>query len=511
MSNSREVSWNPVTLTEARVGKTGYNPAYTTSYLSPTGYNEMIQNCGDRFTRLRNYHEADVSSPEISRALDALAEDISGQNGSNTDEEILFIEYPDDTKIKKTTMKMTNNILDVWDKRTGMSDKLFNRVRKALKYGSTFYRINPDGTLMHLPTERFVGYVLSETNEEEVTHYIYNKNFPLIEDLYKKNKNSRINYTGKQDLDFISVDDLLILKFGEGPFGKSIIEPAYKTYRRMQLIEDAVVIFRVTNSQTKTVYYIDTGNLQGPKRQKVVEEQKSRLLQKQTVKGKALDTEYDPMSFDENYFIPTSSNGRGSRIEQLQPNSNLGELGDLKWFKNKLAASLRVPASITDVNDDEQHQFNDMRVGSIYQAEMRYMGYTKRLKRDILPAINKAFKDFAREREFVVDEGLAINIADSQNFASYKNMELNQTALNIYNATLQIDSLSKRFALQKYLELDQEEIQYNEEQKLYEKGMTKEQIKNMPREHIDNLVYGDGRVGSEYGIEASGGSGGGRW
>ena len=510
MSNSKEVSWNPVTLTETRVGRTGYNPAYTTSYLSPTGYNDMIQNCGDRFTRLKNYHEADISSPEISRALDALAEDISGQNGDNETSDILFIKYPEDKKFKVTTMKMTNSILDTWDKRTKMSDELFNRIRSALKYGSRFYRINADGSLTHLPTERFVGYILSENNEEEVTHYIYNKNFPLIEDLYKKNKNSRTHYSGKQDLDFISVEDLLIIKIGDGPFGKSIIEPAYKTYRRMQLIEDAVVIFRVTNSQTKTVYYIDTGNLQGPKRQKVVEEQRVRLLQKQTVKGKALDSEYDPMSFDENYFIPTSSNGRGSRIEQLQPNSNLGELGDLKWFKNKLAAALRVPPSITDVHDDEQSQFNDMRVGSIYQTEMRYMGYVKRLKRSILPAINKAFKDFAKDREFVVDEDLEVDIADSQNFASYKNMELNQTALNIYNATLQIDSLSKRFALQKYLELDEEEIAYNEQQKLFEKGLTKEQIKEMPQEHIDNLVYGDGRVGSEYGIEAQSG-GGGRW
>jgi hypothetical protein len=278
----------------------------------------------------------------------------------------------------------------------------------------------------------------------------------------------------------------------------------------MQLIEDAIVIFRVTNSQTKTVYYIDTGNLQGPKKQKAVEEQRLRLLQKQTVKGKSLDSEYDPMTFDENYFVPTSSNGRGSRIEQLQPNSNLGELGDLKWFKNKLAASLRVPPSITDVHDDEQSQFNDMRVGSIYQTEMRYMGYAKRLKRKFEVSLDANFKKFAKDRDFVVHEDHCVHIADSQNFAAYKEMELNQTSLNIFNSTLQIESLSKKHALQKYLNFGQDDIKYNEQQKLSEMGLTPEQIKGMPQEHIDNMVYGDKHVASEYGLEADK-SGGNRW
>ena len=511
MQQMTEHKWNPVNLQEGVSSKQGYQ---INSYAaSSSWYNKQLQNDGTRLTRLRRYDEADYTSIEISKALDTIAEDVSSCNAD--DQDIIYLDYPDDTKVKKTTMKIAKEMLELWDERTLTSENLFEWARYTLKNGSKFFRKNKDGTLKHLPTERMIGYVLSKDDESKVTHYIYDPEGPLI-DRYNNNKTSSYMYSpstaNKTDkYEFLSIDDLLILKVGDGPFGESIIEKVYRVWKQMTLVEDAVLIYRVVRAPERRIYYVDVGNLQGPKREQAIEKQRLRLMQKQASKGNSQNvaSEYDPHSTGEDIFIPTNSSGKGSRVETLPPGGNVGEIGDLKWFANKMAAGLRVPKSLTDVHSDEDRdQFNDARVGSIYQTEMRYMGMVNRYKKAFIKVFEKNFRDFCKDRDFVIPEDAEFKITESQSFSLYKEMELNQTALNIFNSTLQIDSLSKKFALQKYLNFDQEEIRINEDSKLREMGLDDKTIKDMPQEHRDNLVYGDAHVGSEYGIEASGGGGG---
>lgn len=512
-----EVTWKPLRLNEGRTHR--YTAGIDAVSVSVGWYNDLVRNEGDRFSRLMRYYEADEHSVEISAALDTIAEDISSCNADDRD--ILFHEYPDDSKLKKTTVRIIGEMLGLWGKRTGANDQLFNWVRYALKYGIKFFSRNNDGTLRHLPTERFVGYVLSEEDEEKVTHYIYNPKGELIEDKIRGVSKRGAVLGGRQDYKFIPVEDLVIIKVGEGAFGKSIIDRVYRIWRQMTLLEDAVVIYRVVRSSERIVYYIDTGNLQGPKREAILERQRLRLQQKQFSynhrNGQTrVETEYNPSSMTENIFIPTNANGRGSRVDVLQSGVNLGELGDLKYFANKMAAGLRVPKSLTDVHAEEgqQAQYSDMRVGSIYQTEMRYMGMIKRYKAYIEPVLDREFREFCKERDFIVPEEAVLKITESQSFSFYKEMELHQVSLNLYNATLQVEPLSKKVAMQKYLNFDLEEIRGNEIQKLSEMGLEPDKIKDMPQEHIDNLVYGDKRVAKDYGIqpkEDAGSIGGRRW
>jgi hypothetical protein len=236
-------------------------------------------------------------------------------------------------------------------------------------------------------------------------------------------------------------------------------------------------------------------------------------MQKQVSRKNQVETDYDPHSTGEDIFIPTNSSGKGSRIETLPAGTALGEINDLKWFANKMAAGLRVPKSMTDIHaEDERDQYSDMRVGSLYQSEMRYMGMVNRYKKALIIALNANFHEFCKERDFVIPEDAQFKITESQSFSLYKEIEINQSVLNVFNSTLQIDALSKRYALQKYLHFDQDEIILNEDSKLAEMGLTLEQIKKMPYEHRMNIVYGDKHLASEYGIEAeAGGAGGRRW
>lgn len=503
MTTLNENAWNPINLSNTQRG--GYsidNYAVSTSW-----YNRVIEDSGTRYNRLLKYHEADCESVEISRALDIIAEDISSCNAD--DQDTIRLEFDEDSKIKKTQISVLNGALKVWKKRTGFDMKLFDRVRYTIKMGAMFFTENADGTLKHLPTERFVGYILSEEDENVITHYLYDPNLGRIDKRDRTYIKKHGNNTSHGDnYEIIPIDDLMIMKVGDEPFGCSLISKVYKVWKQMSLLEDAIIIYRVVRAPERRVYYIDTGNLQGPKREQAIEKQRMRLAQKQVSRNNAVEVEYDPHSTSENIFIPTNSSGKGSRVETLPAGQNLGEITDLEWFAKKMAAGLRIPTSMVDINEQQQNQFSDMRVGQMYQIEMRYMGHIKRMKTPIAYVLGESFARFCEKREIVIPDEMTLVINDSMSFALYKEMEVNQTLLNVFSSTLQINSLSKRFSLQKFMNMDIEELRDNELYKLREKGLSDQEIKELPDNVIENIVYGDGRLGKEYGIEPADGSGG---
>lgn len=495
----KESTWNPV-----KIGSHSGNHTMTVTSVSSGWFNRETSNDGNRRTKLTRYHQAACSSVEIMRALEIMAEDISSSNAD--DDDIFYLEYPDEDKMKKSTLKIMNSALELWQDRTKMEDTFFDRVKKTLIFGATFYKENSDGSYCPLHPERMIGYILSPEDDTKVTHYIYDPSAPLICD--GSTGTTRTQIGKKTDAYPIPVSDLTILKVGDGPWGESVIERVYSTWRKLQMLEDSVVIYRVTRAAEKRVFYVDTGNLAGPKREKAIEQQRLRLMQKQTSrKNESLDTSYDAHAMNEDIFIPTNSQGKGSRVETLQGAANLGENADLKYFLNKMSAGLRIPSSMVDTQsqDGGRETFNDMRVGQVYQVEMRYMGYIKRIQRHMAKVLQQKFIEFCLDREIVPPENMRFRINAPMSFAMYKNLELYQAQINVMASTSQMNSISKKVALQKFMNFDHEELVENEIAKLMELGLTEDQIKDMSENVISNLVYGDARLGEEYGIEAGAG------
>ena len=496
MKTINEAIWKPVDLSNRGAGGAR---VITSSDVSTNWYKQALDSGGIRRQRLENYNSADTCSVLIARALDILAEDISASNAD--DDESIIIDYPDDSKISKARLDNTNDKLEIWKKRTEMEEKLFDRVRQTLKYGITYYLKGIDGTLTEIPTEQIVGYILASEESNEVTHYIKDKNAEPIT-CSGKLVHKRKNYQTDDRYEFIEIDRLVIFKIGDTPFGKSIIERVFRLWKQTTMLEDAVLIYRIVRSPERRVFYVDTGNLQGAKREAVVEKQRLRLMQSKKSKSNGdVVSDYDPQSMAEDIFIPTNAQGRGSKVEVLQGGQGLGDLEDLKYFSKQLAAGLQVPHSMLDPEMSDDRQFNDARVGQVYQAEMRYMGHVKRFQRQIACTLDSNFREFCEVREFELEEDAIFRFAESMSFAQYKQMELDQAALNVFNSTSQSTSMSPRFTLQRFMNLTQEEIEYNEECKLLEKGVPEAKIKDIPRDIRMNIVYGDGSKGAKYGIK----------
>jgi hypothetical protein len=147
----------------------------------------------------------------------------------------------------------------------------------------------------------------------------------------------------------------------------------------------------------------------------------------------------------------------------LPGGQQLGEIDDLKYFNNKMARGLRVPSSYLPTGpDDSDRALSDGRVGTALIQEYRFNQYCERLQSLIAQKLDDEFKMFMRWRGFNIDAGLfQIKFNPPQNFASYRQSELDNTRIQAFQGLEPLPYMSKRFLLERFLGLTPEEILKN--------------------------------------------------
>ena len=177
-----------------------------------------------------------------------------------------------------------------------------------------------------------------------------------------------------------------------------------------------------------------------------------------------IDSSYNPLSINEDYFFPQTAEGRGSKVETLPGGTNLGEIDDLRYFTNKLVRGLRIPSSYLPTGaDDATSSYNDGRVGTAYIQELRFNKYCERLQGLVTQAFDKEFKLFLLEKGVNIDTSMFdLKFQPPQNFASYRQAELDNARVPTFTQMSAIPYVSNRFALERFLGFSKEEIAENE-------------------------------------------------
>lgn len=169
-------------------------------------------------------------------------------------------------------------------------------------------------------------------------------------------------------------------------------------------------------------------------------------------------------SINEDYFFPQTAEGRGSKVETLPGGTNLGEIDDLRYFTNKLVRGLRIPSSYLPTGaDDSSSQYNDGRVGTAYIQELRFNTYCERLQGLVTEQFDTEFKRYLLEKGVNIDTSMfSLKFQPPQNFAAYRQSEIDNARVPTYTQMAAIPYMSNRFALKRFLGLTEEEIAENE-------------------------------------------------
>ena len=168
-------------------------------------------------------------------------------------------------------------------------------------------------------------------------------------------------------------------------------------------------------------------------------------------------------SINEDYFFPQTAEGRGSKVEILPGGTNLGEIDDLKYFTNKLFRALRIPSSYLPTgSDDGGSNFNDGRVGTAYIQELRFNKYCERLQSLMNDVFDLEFKLYLRNKGINVDNNIFdVKFNPPQNFAAYRQSEMDTARVSTFSTMMAVPFVSKRFAMERFLGLTSEEISRN--------------------------------------------------
>ena len=253
------------------------------------------------------------------------------------------------------------------------------------------------------------------------------------------------------------------------PFGNSLLENIFKVYKQKELLEDAILIYRIQRAPERRVFHIDVGNMPSHLAMAFVERVKNEIHQRripsQTGGGQnVIDSAYNPLSINEDYFFPKTADGKGSDVTMLEGGKNIGEIDDLKYFTNKLFRGLRIPSSYLPTGaDDSQTAFNDGRVGTAYIQELRFNKYCERLQSLITAVFDEEFKMYMHSKGMNIDSNLfELQFNPPMNFASSRQATIDAERINTFNTIQQVPFVSKRFAMKRFLGLTAEEVAENE-------------------------------------------------
>ena len=450
----------------------------------------------NRIERYNQYEAMDADS-EINACLDIIAEFSTQWNEkNNTPFEIRFKEAPSDSEVE-----ILKKQLQQWVKLNQFDKRMFKLFRNTIKYGDQVFVRDPETfELMWADMTKVTRVIVNESTGKEPEQYVIrdlNPNFKNLTVAAKTSSDLAANpvggasaaqgYTspaggsGSMGRFSASVNESVIeaehvrhISLSEGldmnwPFGTSILENVFKVFKQKELLEDAVLIYRVQRAPERRVFYIDVGNMMPHMAMAFVERVKNEIHQRRipTMNGggsSMLDAAYNPLSIGEDYFFPSTADGRGSKVETLPGGSAIGEIDDLKYFNNKLCRGLRVPSSYLPTGpDDQTTPLSDGRVGTALIQEYRFNQYCQRLQSLIAASLDDEFKLFLNWRGFNIDAGLFdVTFTPPQNFASYRQTELDATRVNVFQSLEQVPYLSKRFMLERFLGLSKEEMLENE-------------------------------------------------
>ena len=254
----------------------------------------------------------------------------------------------------------------------------------------------------------------------------------------------------------------------------SYLHKAIKPLNQLRMIEDAVVIYRISRAPERRIFYIDVGNLPKQKAEQYLKDIMTRYKNKLVYDAQTGEVRDDRkhQSMLEDYWLPRREGGRGTEITTLPGGENLGELADVEYFQKKLYKSLNVPVSRLE----SESGFVLGRAAEISRDEVKFTRFVERLRNRFNHLFNSCL-----EKQLILKGVLTLNDwrmiepnlfyewQSDSHFSELKEAEmLNERLSTLQNMNFADEIVgtfySKEFIRKRILKLSDEEVRLIDKQ-----------------------------------------------
>jgi len=241
------------------------------------------------------------------------------------------------------------------------------------------------------------------------------------------------------------------------PYGKSIIFPAITAWRSLKLMEDAMLIYRLARAPERRVFYVDTGNLPTSKVEMYMERLKQKFKKEKffdPTSGK-MNERYNPLSTDEDFFVPVKGKGNGTRIDTLPGAQNLGENDDVKYFRDKLLAALKVPQDF--IVEKEQ---SPERKSNLSQLDIKFSRAVGRLQREVELGLNTLVKRHLTLRNYPKEmiREVEVSLCPPSDLQEKRRLELDEQKTRVVQAVKGLEMFTDEYIYENYFNMNSDEI-----------------------------------------------------
>ena len=331
--------------------RTGYNPLENFS-----NYNMSTQS---RLVRYADFDQMEYT-PELASALDIFADEMTTFNVYNR---MLKIHCHDE-EIKHILETLYYKVLNI-------EFNLFGWARTMCKYGDFYLYMDIDSTI---GVKNVIGLPSREVER--------------IEGEDKQNPNYVQFQWNSAGVTFENwqVAHFRILgndKFA--PYGTSVLDPARRIWRQLTLLEDAMMAYRIVRSPERKVFKVDVGNIPAQDVENFMQRFITSMKRNQVVDPDTgrVDLRYNPMSVEEDYFIPVRG-GVSTTIESLPGGQFTGDIDDVKYMRDKMFSALKIPQSYLIRGEGGEEE-----KGALAQKDIRFARTVQRLQRSIISELEK--------------------------------------------------------------------------------------------------------------------------
>ena len=407
----------------------------------------------NRKKRYRDYEEMD-EYPEIGAAFDIYADDCTQKNTRNQRWKIKT-ENPDVVEEGDRLFEILKFDRFYWD-----------IARNAIKYGDCFVELimdinNPGKGVQRmkvlnpnyiLRVENEYGY-LTDFLQQIPTKSAVEGGFPDISNPEDPKKPAYISLDKNQIVHFrLHTSDAAYY-----PYGKSIASNCHRIYRSLKMMEDAMLIYRLVRAPERRIFYVDVGNLPSAKAEAFIERLKDKFKKEKfyNTQKNTIDGRYNPLSADEDFFVPMRGNS-GTKIDTLPGAQNLGEVDDVKYFRDKLLAALKIPKDYI-VEKDQSPE----RKANLSQLDVKFARTIQRIQHSVEIGIEILLKRHLQIKGFSESDvrEVRVDLPEPTDMFAKRLLDLEEQKLRVIQAVVGTGLFPTERIYKEYYDMTDQEIE----------------------------------------------------
>lgn len=462
----------------------GDDGAYVIGSGAVGGYYGTYLNLDTAFkneNELISRYRAMAMQPEIEQAVDDIVNEAIVHDKSGKSVEIILDDLEVDDKVKELIRNEFKQILRLLDFNNSGSD-IF---RRWYVDGRLFYQVQIDEKS---PMSGILGLVYLDPRKIRKVKAIDKKKDPRtgvevvssVQEFYvyndkATNQGTSIVSSPVDNSLKIATDAIVNINSGLMDVSRNLVlsylHKAIKPLNQLRMIEDAIVIYRLSRAPERRVFYIDVGNLPKQKAEQYLKDIMTKFRNKIVYDASTGEVRDDRrfMSMTEDFWIPRKADGKATEITTLPAGQNLGELTDVKYFEQKLYKALNVPVSRLEPSQ----VFSLGRTNEITRDELKFSKFVEKLRGkfcilfDELMKRQLALKNIASPDEWEqIKEYIHYDFLEDNNFAELKEADLMNNRILLLNSMTPFIGTyySMQWVRKNVLQMTEEEIETMKQQ-----------------------------------------------